>query len=212
MKVGGHWVKVIIQQSTQEKKVLESGNKLPDSVHNFTPNTLTRSPPQTDLVADVKAITLDTESEPPLYMQLELEAYLPPFQYSPAPDDKNGDSSGMTAAPYVVRQHQLTLDTCWNEEAADPKDHSNPGSIVPGHDELGVPTLSRTYVLGAIEIAQQKLQEAIQHLQDDNDWSNLNLDDKRDVLVEFMSKLERALSSVPVQQEMVDWFNPLRLI
>ncbi|OJA13658.1 hypothetical protein AZE42_11448 [Rhizopogon vesiculosus] len=79
------------------------------------------------------------------------------------------------------------------------------------HD-FWVPSPSGTYVLGAIEIAKQKLQEAIQHLQDDNGQPNPNLDNKRDVLVECMSTLERALSSVPVWQDMVDGFHPLTLI
>jgi hypothetical protein len=67
-------------------------------------------------------------------------------------------------------------------------------------------------VIVAVEIAKQKLREAIQHLQDHNGRSSLNLDNRRDALVKCMSTLERALSSVPVQQEMDDWFNPPTLI
>ncbi|OJA14196.1 hypothetical protein AZE42_13545 [Rhizopogon vesiculosus] len=74
------------------------------------------------------------------------------------------------------------------------------------HD-FWIPSPSGTNVLGAVEIAKQKLQEAIQHLQDDNGRPNPNLDDKRDMLVECM-----LLSSVPVQQDMVDWFYPPTLI
>ncbi|OJA09516.1 hypothetical protein AZE42_10301 [Rhizopogon vesiculosus] len=90
-----------------------------------------------DLVANMKEITLDMDGEPSLYMQLEFEANLPPLHYLPSPDRNVGPSSGTPAASYVVRQHQLTLDTCWNTDAADPDDHSDAGNIAPGHDESG---------------------------------------------------------------------------
>ncbi|OJA08359.1 hypothetical protein AZE42_13747 [Rhizopogon vesiculosus] len=106
--------------------------------------------------------------------------------------------------PYIIQWHQLTLDMCWNKKAVDPNHHSDHGSIVPEHDESGVPSPSGTNVLGAVEIAKWKLREAIQHLQDDNGRPNPNLDNKRDALVECILKLERGLSSVPVQQDMVD--------
>jgi hypothetical protein len=67
-------------------------------------------------------------------------------------------------------------------------------------------------VLAAVEIAKQKLREAIENVQDRNGRSSPNLDDKRDALVKCMSTLERALSSVPIQQEMADWFNAPRFM
>jgi hypothetical protein len=112
-------------------------NELPDSGHNIASDRRSESFTPTDLVVDVKgmrsmfnilsvghidhrtAITLDTEGEPSLDMQLELESHLPPLHYLPSPDRKVVRSSDTTAGPYVVRRHQLTLDTVWNKEAAD---------------------------------------------------------------------------------------------
>jgi hypothetical protein len=65
-----------------------------------------------------------------------------------------------------------------------------------------------TSALVAVEIAKQKLRDAIQHLQGSTDRSSPTRDEKRDLLMRSMATLEEAFASVPAQQQMGDFFHP----